>query len=334
MEWECIFRQMSLSKVIESRKPKEAKEETELVNPEERMLKEMEAIRDRIQHKVKKREKKQRQMKKQFKKRVVQFKQSEGMVEDTIQDPELFQLGDFHDEKDLEHHRSETNDSKALEALNESDNSESEGDENDEMRYEAMEEDYLERSYQRFLRRKGEEANLEDSVLKKRKRLDQKGELSEEEMEDIDAPSEIEAEQNRTPGGGLLVEWDGSKAGIATTPDAIATQWFRHSDFEDPDLMEIDVPHPKPLRQKSKLPAKPEDQKLQLPAKPASVEMSEELSEIEEPEETNAEAGKEKHQLEVDEETEEIEQPEEKDAEADGFEIVKKEEPKADSGET
>lgn len=209
-----------------------------MIDPEERMMKEMAAIQERIQHKTRKKEKKKREMKKQARKRMAQFKQSEGMVEETINDPDLFSLDIFDKKSDLEAHALTACDPHGADLDSGSEEEMDKESENAEMQYEAMMEDYLERSYQRYLHRKGDDADLEDATVKRRKRLDQAGELS-DEVEEVENVTEMEADETeRKPGGGLLVELDASKAGVATTPEAITAQWFNQEIFQDDDLME------------------------------------------------------------------------------------------------
>jgi len=139
------------------------------------MLKEISMIQQRIMQKAKKKEKKRRVMKKHAKKRLAQLSQSEGMVEETINDPSLFGLDLLKDSKEVDEGLLNAADAESGES---SEMEEDDGSEGDELKYEALVEDYLEKSYQRYLRRKGDDDDLEDPALVRRKRLEDKGELA------------------------------------------------------------------------------------------------------------------------------------------------------------
>ena len=250
------YRRLSIVKHVEAQKPSKVVQETEeaVVDPEERMMREMAAIQERIEHKAKKRAKKQREMKKHAKKRLAQFNQTEGIEADAVADPDLFSLDMFQKETEIEQQRRLSADPEGLEVdygRSEERASDTETEEDDdELKHELLLEDYLENAYQRFLKREVASANLEAGEIKRRKRLDEKGELSEEEdreMEwteasDDDDGSEMDVTA-KTPGGGLLVKLDSDRAGVATTPDAITAQWFSQKLFQDADLMEEEAPN-------------------------------------------------------------------------------------------
>ena len=245
-------RRLCILKDIEAQKPSKAAQETvaAVVDPEERMMREMAAIQERIEHKAKKRAKKQREMKKHAKKRLAQFKQTEGLGEDAVADPDLFSLDMFQKETEIEQQRRWSADLEADSGGSEGPASDSETEEDDdELKHELLLEDYLENSYQRFLKREVASANLEEGEIQRRKRLDEKGELSEEdnrEMEWTQVPKDDDGYEDATamtPGGGLLVKLDSDRAGIATTPDAISAQWFSQKLFQDADLMEEEMPN-------------------------------------------------------------------------------------------
>lgn len=107
------------------------------------------------------------------------------------------------------------------------------------MRYEALMEQYLDESYERYKKKNKLDRVQEDDIQpEKRKRLRASGELSEEEELDADdfeaqRLSDDELDDLGERGGGLLVRFEEGRAGRATSSKALARQWFGQDVFQD-----------------------------------------------------------------------------------------------------
>ncbi|GLC72047.1 hypothetical protein PLESTF_001198400 [Pleodorina starrii] len=228
------------------------------VDPEEALLADMAALKDKMAREAKRDKRKRREMKIKARLRAAQAAQSEGLGEDPHQGgPEqLFDLTgvkthladvDVPDEELL------GSDSDSDAGLSGSDGGDDGSDMDSDLAYEMELEDALEHSYKEYLERKGVRAAAE---RERRKRLGMDGELGEEE-EDGGAAADRSDEEEDDEGdrlgdgdedggagpsgkGGLLVSLDEDRAGVAKSGSAMAAQWFKQDLFADPNLLDDD----------------------------------------------------------------------------------------------
>lgn len=241
----------------------EEEEDKEVEDPEERMLREMSEIKDRLEHRRKKEKKKRRELKLKAKVRSAQMSQAEGIGEDNGLES-LFSLSTIKakrkvdtitDDADLP---STDSDSDSDGENNKrgggmaGDSSDLDSDE-ERLRYEAMMDDYLEESYKTWKYRQVAKGQADGTALAKlkrrRRRLGDQGDLTsddeeEEEMVDVDVEysdeeeedDEMEEEEEEEDDGGLVVSLSDKKVGVAASGKAAAAQWFDQDLFEDDDL--------------------------------------------------------------------------------------------------
>ncbi|GIL46558.1 hypothetical protein Vafri_3535 [Volvox africanus] len=219
-------------------------------DPEQALLADMAALKDKMAREAKRDKKKRREMKIKARLRAAQAAQAEGLGEDPHQGgPEqLFDLKgvqaalgdvDVPDDEDVAASSDGDSDAGVLDVDSDADS---------DLAYEMELEDALEYSYKEYLERKGVRAAAE---RERRKRLGMDGELEDEEQEDGAARSDdIDDDVERLSdgedgdpgpsGGGLLVSLDEDRAGVAKSGSAMAAQWFKQDLFADPNLLDDD----------------------------------------------------------------------------------------------
>ncbi|KAG2498835.1 hypothetical protein HYH03_003028 [Edaphochlamys debaryana] len=224
-------------------------------DPEEALMEDMKALKDKMAREAKREKKKRREMKVKAKLRAAQAVQGEGLTDDPhAGGPEqLFNLKgvgaslgetDAPDDEDME--RMERGSDDDSDAGSGSGSEDSDGD--SELAYEMELESALEDSYKEYLERKGVRQAAE---REKRRRLGMEGELGSDEEADADCSDdegEDDVERLSDGGdedgvdarGGLLVSLDEDRAGVAKTGSAMAAQWFRQDLFADPNLLDDD----------------------------------------------------------------------------------------------
>ncbi|GFR43871.1 hypothetical protein Agub_g5000 [Astrephomene gubernaculifera] len=224
-------------------------------DPEEALLADMAALKDKMAREAKRDKKKRREMKIKSRLRAAQAAQSEGLTDDPHQGgpDQLFNLtgvearlgdADIPDDELLENLDSDEEESDAGVSDGE------EGSDTDsELAYELELEDALEHSYKEYLERKGVRAAAEKE---RRKRLGMDGELGDEDDEDgaaaddsgdeddVERLSDGDDDEDGDKAGGLLVSLDEDRAGVAKSASAMAAQWFKQDLFADPNLLDDD----------------------------------------------------------------------------------------------
>ncbi|GIM12377.1 hypothetical protein Vretimale_15764 [Volvox reticuliferus] len=222
------------------------------LDPEEALLADMAALKDKMAREAKRDKKKRREMKIKARLRAAQAAQAEGLGDDPHEGgPEqLFdlkgvqaELGDVMvpDEEDVAASSDEEDSDAGVLDID--------SDADSDLAYEMELEDALEHSYKEYLERKGVRAAAE---RERRKRLGMDGELDDEEQDDgadgrddvdndVERLSDGEEDGEAGPsGGGLLVSLDEDRAGVAKSGSAIASQWFKQDLFADPNLLDDD----------------------------------------------------------------------------------------------
>ncbi|KAL6781160.1 RRM11 [Auxenochlorella protothecoides x Auxenochlorella symbiontica] len=226
--------------------------EDEEEDAETRLLREMGEIKDRMERVAKKEKKKRKELRMKARLRSAQMAEAEGIGEDN--GPEsMFSLASIKGSRQAVERLAAAGvpDTEDLDSGSEAGDvagdpgTESEVDSEDEQRrYDAVMDEYLETSYQSWkerqrIRGKG------GAARKRRRRVGMEGDLSEEEEEGADAGDEpmvlggySDDDDDDTPGdgGGLVVELDESKVGVATSAAAAAAQWFSQDIFADADI--------------------------------------------------------------------------------------------------
>ncbi|KFM27898.1 AdoMet-dependent rRNA methyltransferase spb1 [Auxenochlorella protothecoides] len=227
--------------------------EDEEEDAETRLLREMGEIKDRMERVAKKEKKKRKELRMKARLRSAQMAEAEGIGEDN--GPEsMFSLASIKGSRQAVERLAAAGvpDAEDLDSGSEAGDvaedpgTESEVDSEDEQRrYDAVMDEYLETSYQSWkerqrIRGKG------GAARKRRRRVGMEGDLSEEEEEGADAGDEPvvlggysdDDDDDDTPGdgGGLVVELDESKVGVATSAAAAAAQWFSQDIFADADI--------------------------------------------------------------------------------------------------
>ncbi|KXZ53085.1 hypothetical protein GPECTOR_8g77 [Gonium pectorale] len=226
-------------------------------DPEEALMADMVALKDKMAREAKREKKKRREMKIKARLRAAQAAQSEGLTDDPHQGgpDQMFNLRgvqsglgdvDAPDDELLEQLEAGSDD--------ESDSDAGEGDDDSDMdsdlAYEMELEDALEHSYKEYLERKGVRAAAE---RERRKRLGMDGELDDEDEDGAEADRSDndqddedrlgdDADDDGQQGGkgGLLVSLDEDRAGVAKSGSAMAAQWFKQDLFADPNLLDDD----------------------------------------------------------------------------------------------
>eukprot|EP00201_Polytomella_parva_P021348 CAMPEP_0175047888 /NCGR_PEP_ID=MMETSP0052_2-20121109/5861_1 /TAXON_ID=51329 ORGANISM="Polytomella parva, Strain SAG 63-3" /NCGR_SAMPLE_ID=MMETSP0052_2 /ASSEMBLY_ACC=CAM_ASM_000194 /LENGTH=905 /DNA_ID=CAMNT_0016311845 /DNA_START=19 /DNA_END=2736 /DNA_ORIENTATION=+ len=239
----------------------EAEEEED---SETKLLKEMSELKSKVDKQAKKEKKKRREMKIKAKLRAAQLAQGGGVGEDTISidADEMFGLSMIRGKAGLKavlgQPMPSAEDMELLDAdsddeMSGDDESSSDGDMDDDMKYEIQLEESMEHSYKEYLERKGVRAA---AAKEKRKRLGMSGELDDSEEEEgggaskgekgdgddddvLQLPSE-EDEEDVEEGAGLIKTFDKSKVGVAKGNKAMAEQWYKNSVFDDPNLLSDD----------------------------------------------------------------------------------------------
>ncbi|PNH12762.1 AdoMet-dependent rRNA methyltransferase spb1 [Tetrabaena socialis] len=231
-------------------------------DPEELLLADMKALKDKLAREAKRDKKKRRDMKVKSKLRAAQVAQSEGIADDPHQGgPEqLFNLkvahsghGDVGAPDDDLMDLMDAGSSEDEEPTYAGEGYGQDSDADSDLEYEMDLDEALEHSYKEYLQRKGVR---EDAEKERRKRLGMDGELDEgEEEEQQSADSEEEEEVERLVDGGrgdqgkagaakkgssLLVTLDEDRAGVAKSGSAMAAQWFKQDLFADPNLLDDD----------------------------------------------------------------------------------------------
>ncbi|KAL4457861.1 hypothetical protein ABPG75_012726 [Micractinium tetrahymenae] len=232
--------------------------EQEEEDPEEKLLREMAEVKESMDKRRKKERRKRREQKVKSRVRAAQLAQAEGIGEETGPE-QLFSLSKIRGQAGKTLGTAAAPDFDAPPGTSSSEEEEegsgsgSEVDSEDEKRrYDAMMDEYLEDSYQAWKQRQRIKG---DVVKKRRRRIGDAGELSEEDEEDVpgvpevpssESESEPEEERQRVAaaeeeeGGGLIVRFDEQRAGVATSAEAAAAQWFSQDIFQDEDIEDMD----------------------------------------------------------------------------------------------
>ncbi|PSC71474.1 rRNA methyltransferase [Micractinium conductrix] len=220
-------------------------EDKEEEDPEEKLLREMGDIKDRMDKRRKKERRKRREQKVKSKVRAAQLSQAEGIAEDNGPE-QLFSLSKMKGKLAGDAAAPDFDEAPGTSSSSGSEGSASgsEADsEEEQRRYDEAMDGYLEDSYQAWKQRQRKKG---DVVKKKRRRLNDEGELTEEEEEwekPVVPSSESESEHEDAPlsedeeeGGGLIVRFDERRAGVAKSADAAVSQWFSQDIFQDADV--------------------------------------------------------------------------------------------------
>lgn len=236
--------------------------EEEEEDPEEKLLREMAEVKERMDKRRKKERRKRRDQKVKSRVRAAQLAQAEGIGEDTGPE-QLFSLSKLKGQAGKTLGTAAAPDFDAPPGTSSSEGEEdvsgsgSEMDSEDEQRrYDAMMDEYLEDSYQAWKQRQRIKGDI---VKKRRRRIGDAGELSEEDEEEVPgAPevpsSESESEDEPQPlqqlqaaddddeeeGGGLIVRFDEQRAGVAKSAEAAVAQWFSQDIFQDENIEDED----------------------------------------------------------------------------------------------
>ncbi|KAK9814670.1 hypothetical protein WJX72_009544 [[Myrmecia] bisecta] len=233
----------------DSGKAREGGEEAkEKLDPEEALLAEMAEVKARMEQRRRKEKKRKREAKNKARVRAAQLAMSEGVGEEPrVGKEQLFSLAAVKgrntaatlgesaapDERELEQLEADSEEEAA-----ESSGSEGDDSDDDRRRYDAIMDEYLEESYQSYLKRQGVRA---EAARQKRKRLGMDGELGSDEDGDaakVPAAMPVPQESDSDDENGLLVELDERRVGRATSNAAVAAQWFAQDLFNDPALVE------------------------------------------------------------------------------------------------
>ncbi|GMH35380.1 hypothetical protein BSKO_03248 [Bryopsis sp. KO-2023] len=239
---------LTMRKALEiGEKGEEEKEQRVEEDPETKILREMAEIKERMEHRQRKEKKRRRAQKRKSKIKLA--KTVEGGGEMLDEGDGLFTLDSLKTAEDLARvsESQPLGREEMLKVQEDSDvdlgePSDSEAEE-DNRRYEILQEEYLETSYKRFLQEKGAAPEMTRS---KRKRIGDKGELETGQAEDEEDALDYELiygegtplGEEKAEGGGLLVELDESRIGVPKTPAAVSAQWFSQEVFNEPDLLE------------------------------------------------------------------------------------------------
>eukprot|EP00210_Caulerpa_lentillifera_P004630 g4416.t1 len=207
LKWRSsMSKELKQESKCEQEPPKESLED----DPESRMMKELSEIQDRLHQKAKKKEKKLRAMKKHAKQRLVQFQQSEGIT-DQIVDEKLFSL----DDQNLSQISSTNSEEEYVEQEDDDESNDEKSKDERTVDPDVYEASYLEESYERFLRRRGQPMT-ETPQLKRRLRLDDShGALANVDDEELEI-QEVDLPQS--------------------TSQAITSQWFDQDIFQSMEL--------------------------------------------------------------------------------------------------
>lgn len=227
-------------------------EENKPEDPEERLLREMSEIHERLERKKRREKKRRKELKTKARVRAAQLAQAEGIGDED--GPEgLFSLKEIKGKgrtakvaeadvpSDNEFSSSDSDDDDASDGGSDIDSDE------ERLRYDATMDEYLEESYRSWKERQ----RIRDSggnFKKKRQRLGMDGELSgdeddddkdddvsaEESDDDVFDSGEEEGEEGSDGDGELLVSLEqGKKPSKAAKEAAAAAQWFSQDVFDD-----------------------------------------------------------------------------------------------------
>ncbi|GAB4820618.1 hypothetical protein N2152v2_007664 [Parachlorella kessleri] len=222
------------------------REEGEEEDPEEKLLREMGEIKDRLERRRKKERRRRREAKVKSKLRAAQLAETEGIATEEGGPEALFSLAGIKGKGGVDG----VADASDAELASSSEAEEGGGpggesdidSEEEQRRYDAMMDAYLEESYSSFKQRQGQKT---DTAKKRRRRLGAGGDLSdEEEQGELELPqggrsSDDEGEAEEA-GGGLIVSLDERRAGVPASAEAAAAQWFSQDLFDDENLMADD----------------------------------------------------------------------------------------------
>eukprot|EP00887_Chlorella_sp_A99_P001387 scaffold8.g1387.t1 len=229
-------------------------EAREQEDPEERLLAEMAAIKERLEHRRKKERKRRKEAKAKARVRAAQLTQADGIATEGGGAEELFSLtaikGRGRAVGVAEAEAPESSDAGGSSGEEEGGAGESGSEvdtEEEQRRYDAAMDEYLEEAYQSYKVRQ----RMRDGAgppKERRRRLGMAGELSddagagaggeEEEAPPSSSSSEEEEEEegageDEEEGSGLIIDLDRRKAGVPTTAAAAAAQWFSQDLFAE-----------------------------------------------------------------------------------------------------
>ena len=227
------------------------------LGPEEKLLKEMAGIKERLERRRHRERRRRRELKTKSRLRAVQLAAAEGLA-DTADAEGLFSLGGLRAGAGAAAGVAEAaapdSDAGASSDISTSggEGSGGEGADSDEerRRYDAAMDEYLEESYRAWRTRQ----RMRDlGAAKKRQRLGKGGELEvgaggAEGGESLDDGGDVvtdeseDEEAGAAAGGGLAVALDARQAGVPGTAEAAAAQWFAQDLFDDPDVEADDEP--------------------------------------------------------------------------------------------
>lgn len=224
-------------------------------DPEERLLREMSEIRDRLERRKKREKKRRRELKVKSRLRAAQLAEAEGIADED--GPEgLFSLKELKGGRTAKVAEADAPSDDDFSSSDSDGGGERSSDESDidsdeeRRRYDATMDEYLEESYRSWKERQ-RIRETGGNVRKKRRRLGMDGELSSDEEKDNkdseeESGSSSEDELSEEDEGDLIVSLDdddeygggGRKPNKAAKDAVAAAQWFSQDVFGDADVEE------------------------------------------------------------------------------------------------